>query len=83
MLQQYAVLTANLGFKVERLCGNMNVDLWNEKLWSDYLASNDVIVCTADVLLHALMRSFVKMADINLLIFDEVHHAKKGHSYAR
>ena len=29
------------------------------------------------------MRAFIRMADINLLIFDEAHHAKKEHPYAR
>lgn len=42
-----------------------------------------IIVCTADILLHCLHHSFVKMTQINLLIFDEAHHTKKNHPYAR
>ena len=43
----------------------------------------DVIVCTADVLLHCLHHSFLRTEHINFLIFDEAHHAKRNHPYAR
>jgi endoribonuclease Dicer len=42
-----------------------------------------VIVCTAEVLVQCMMHSFITMAQINLLIFDEAHHAKNNHPYAR
>ena len=42
-----------------------------------------VIVCTAEVLVQCMMHSFITMAQINLLIFDEAHHAKSNHPYAR
>ena len=42
-----------------------------------------VIVMTADVLHNCLTHGFIKMEDINLLCFDEAHHAKKNHVYAR
>lgn len=42
-----------------------------------------IVVCTADVLHHCLSHGFISMNQINLLIFDEVHHAKKGHAYVR
>ena len=38
---------------------------------------------TADVLHNCLTHAFIKMRDINLLCFDEAHHAKKNHVYAR
>jgi len=38
---------------------------------------------TADILYGCLVHAFIKMQDINLLCFDEAHHAKKKHSYAR
>lgn len=61
----------------------MNTDLWTRKIWEKHLAENKVIVCTADVLLSCLMHGFITMRQINLLIFDEAHHTKKNHSYAR
>lgn len=42
-----------------------------------------VIVCTAEILYQCLMHSFISIDQINLLIFDEAHHAKKNHAYAR
>lgn len=38
---------------------------------------------TADVLYNCLSHGFIKMTDVNLLCFDECHHAKKNHVYAR
>lgn len=38
---------------------------------------------TADVLYNCLTHGMVSMKDINLLCFDEAHHAKKSHVYAR
>jgi endoribonuclease Dicer len=34
-------------------------------------------------LFNLLTHAFVKLEDINLLCFDEAHHAKKNHVYAR
>lgn len=41
------------------------------------------IVCTAQILLDLLNCGFISMRQINLLVFDEAHHAKKNHPYAR
>lgn len=64
-------------------CGDMGCDLWSKQLWDKHLSENMVIVCTAEVLYQCLHHSFISMDKINLLIFDEAHHAKKNHSYAR
>jgi ERCC4-related helicase len=61
----------------------MNTDLWNEDIWKKHFAKNMIIVCTAEVLLQCLQKAFIRMEGINLLIFDEAHHAKKDHPYAR
>ncbi len=42
-----------------------------------------IIVCTAAILLDCLHHSFIRMNQVNLLIFDEAHHTKKNHPYAR
>lgn len=83
MFQQFAVLDCNLDQKIERFCGEMGVDLWSRNTWTKIFAENMVVVCTADILKECLMHSFISMGDINLLIFDEAHHAKKDHAYAR
>ncbi|KAF2143652.1 uncharacterized protein K452DRAFT_296653 [Aplosporella prunicola CBS 121167] len=83
VFQQFAVLETNLDHKAERFCGAMRIDLWSKEKWLKYFTENMVIVCTAEVLCQCLMHSFISIDQINLLIFDEAHHAKKNHSYAR
>lgn len=61
----------------------MGTSLWHKSTWEKHFAKNMVIVCTAEVLAQCLMHSFISMSQINLLIFDEAHHAKNNHPYAR
>lgn len=83
VFQQSAVLDANLDHKIAQLYGAMNVDTWSKAVWDQHFAENRVIVCTADILLHCLACSFITIPQINLLVFDEAHHTKKNHAYAR
>ena len=61
----------------------MGCDLWVKATWTKHISENEVIVCTAEILNQCLMHSFISIDDINLLIFDEAHHTKKNHAYAR
>lgn len=81
--QQCSVLKTNLDHAVARVCGADNADNWNRSKWMKLLSDNKVIVCTAEILHQCLAHSYVTMKQINLLIFDEAHHAKKNHAYAR
>ncbi|OJD20980.1 hypothetical protein ACJ73_07682 [Blastomyces percursus] len=81
--QQAAVLKANIDQNIDKFCGAMQTDLWSKDTWGKHFSRNMIIVCTAEVLQQCLLRSFIQMEQINLLIFDEAHHAKKGHPYAR
>jgi endoribonuclease Dicer len=83
VFQQHAVLKANLDQPMNMFCGDMGCDLWNKVSWDRHFSENMVIVCTAEVLRQCLHHSFISMDQINLLIFDEAHHAKKDHAYAR
>lgn len=82
MFQQHAVLTCNLDYPVDKFCGDM-VEHVGKEFWEKALADNMAIVCTADILNQCLHHSFVRMEQINLLVFDEAHHTKKNHPYAR
>ncbi|KAJ5713331.1 dicer-like protein 1 [Penicillium malachiteum] len=83
VFQQAAVLRNNLDQEVGHFFGAMGPDLWDAETWQKHFAKNMVIVCTADIVHQALLNAFVKMDQINLLIFDEAHHTKKEHPYAR
>lgn len=83
VLQQTAVLESNLAYLIGSFYGAMNVDIYSKDEWAKILVDHRVIVCTADILLACLGRSFISMRDISLLVFDEAHHAKKNNPYAR
>lgn len=69
--------------RIERICGAMRPELWSRDIWKKHYEENMVIVATADVLYHALMHGFLSIEQVNLIIFDEAHHAKKEHAYAK
>lgn len=56
---------------------------WSKAFWEKELEKNEVIVCTAEILNLCLRHAYVRIDQINLLIFDEAHHTKKNHPYAR
>lgn len=58
-------------------------DSWNPSFWEEQFKKHEVIVCTAEILNQCLQRAYIRMDQINLLIFDEAHHSKKDHPYAR
>ena len=61
----------------------MGCKLLSREFWDTHFRDNMVIVCTADILYQCLRHSFIAIERINILIFDEAHHAKKKHVYAR
>ncbi|MCJ1312001.1 Dicer-like protein 1 [Agyrium rufum] len=83
VFQQFAVLECNLSQKLDRFCGDMNPEQFPKETWTKHFTTNMGIVCTAEILYQCLMRSFISMEQINLLIFDEAHHTKKNHPYAK
>jgi endoribonuclease Dicer len=59
------------------------LDTWRQPEWTQLFSAHEVVVCTAEILYQCLNQSYIKIEDINLIIFDEAHHAKKEHPYAR
>ncbi|KAM0573918.1 hypothetical protein ACHAP9_001786 [Verticillium nonalfalfae] len=78
-LQQHAVLECNLEFPIDRVCGDMVRSDWIKESWMKRWDDNMVMVCTAAILQQCLARSFIRIDQINLLVFDEAHHAKGNH----
>lgn len=81
--QQARFLNLNLPQPVIPLFGESNDDLWRRAPWDKIFAEKNVVVCTAAVLDQCLMHSFLTIDQISLLVFDEAHHCKKNHPYAR
>ncbi|KAI0508772.1 hypothetical protein F5B22DRAFT_383299 [Xylaria bambusicola] len=81
--QQFRVLEENLDFQMESFTGESGGPIYTREFWSEMTNNKTVIVCTAEILHQCLCHSFIRMEQINLLIFDEAHHAKKNHPYAR
>ena len=81
--QQHAVLDCNLGYSVAAFSGDSVRSLWNKLFWEQQFAKHEVIVCTAEILNKCLQFAYIRIDQINLLIFDEAHHTKKNHPYAR
>lgn len=55
----------------------------SKEFWDKIFDENMAIVCTAEILYTCLHHSYIRMDRINLLVFDEAHHTKKNHPYAR
>lgn len=81
-MQQYQVIHATLPFSVTKFYGELQPLEQSQTHWDAQFDENMIIVCTAQMLLDCLSHGFINMRQINLLIFDEVHHAKKEHPYA-
>ncbi|TPX10526.1 uncharacterized protein E0L32_008576 [Thyridium curvatum] len=82
VFQQHAVLESNLDQPIAKFCGGLTTGLALTD-WKKIFAESMVVVCTADILQSCLTHGYLSMGQINLLIFDEAHHAKKNHVYSR
>ncbi|KAJ1901750.1 Dicer-like protein 1 [Kickxella alabastrina] len=80
--QQARVISENTNQKVHSFVGAMGIHDWDETAWSGKWASASVLVMTHQVLLNALRAGRARLSDIDLLIFDECHHARGHHPYA-
>lgn len=81
--QQQAVLDCNLAHSSAVYAGESVKYSWTSEFWTSEIAKHEVIVCTAEILKQMLQYGYIRIDQINLLIFDEAHHTKKSHPYAR
>ncbi|XP_074095916.1 endoribonuclease Dcr-2 [Cotesia typhae] len=77
--QQCAYVARNTDLKCGGYSGDMDVDSWEDDRWCEEFRNNQVLVMTAQICLNLLDHGMIKLSQINLLIFDECHHATKSH----
>ncbi|XP_069680713.1 endoribonuclease Dicer isoform X2 [Periplaneta americana] len=55
--------------------GDLNVDIWPRETWRNELGTHQIMVMTCQIFLNMLNHGYIQLSDVNLLIFDECHHA--------
>ncbi|KAJ7383935.1 Endoribonuclease Dicer [Desmophyllum pertusum] len=79
--QQAKVIGDHTDLKVKHYVGEMGVDFWDKSVWEKEFNEFNVLVMTAQIFLDLLHHAYIRLSQVNLLIFDECHHATKNHSY--
>uniref|UniRef100_A0A915IC16 Dicer-1 n=1 Tax=Romanomermis culicivorax TaxID=13658 RepID=A0A915IC16_ROMCU len=79
--QQAEQIRTNSDLIVGEHHGMKSVDIWNSDRWREELVQNQVIVMTAQIFYDLLNHGFFRMDQVNLIVFDECHHASKNHPY--
>lgn len=54
---------------------------WHKERFRIEFESHSVIVATAQLFVDAIKHSFISIAEINVLVLDECHHARANHPY--
>ncbi|XP_075975251.1 endoribonuclease Dcr-2 [Anticarsia gemmatalis] len=80
VIQQKKVIETLCAVKgVGAYSGEDGVDYWDKVKWDNELENHQVIVMTSQILCDMLTHQYIKIEDINLLIFDECHHGVEDH----
>ncbi|KAJ2162885.1 Dicer-like protein 1 [Coemansia sp. RSA 552] len=79
--QQARVIAENTGQVVREYSGSASADERGARRWDETWNSTDVLVMTHQILLNALRSGLIRITDIDLLVFDECHHARGNHPY--
>lgn len=68
------------GLKTSIYTGKQNTDNWNEEKWRSEINGTNVIVGTCQLILNIICHNFLAIKNINFIIFDECHNARKNDS---
>ncbi|KRZ14848.1 Endoribonuclease Dicer [Trichinella zimbabwensis] len=81
--QQAEHIRINTNLKVGEFHGALGVDCWSAEIWMSFFDKFHVLVMTAEILRNILAHGFIKFDILNLIVFDECHHATKQHPYRK
>lgn len=77
--QQAEVLRKQLPFDVTLYTGDMNVDNWKRDKWREEFEKYQIIVATCQIIVDVIRSGYLKVSDINVLVFDECHNGVGDH----
>ena len=81
--QQAQYIRAHTSLDVGEYVGEMGVDSWDLAKWQLELDKYNILVLTRQIFLDMLQHNFVQMSQVNLIVFDECHHAVKNDPYVQ
>ena len=82
--QQADYIRDNTSLNVKDFCAdNKGIDNWPKDKWYAYFNECNVLVMIHQIFLDLLNRAFIKPRQLNLIVFDECHHATKNHPYVQ
>lgn len=79
--QQAEAARGVFSYNVAVITGEDNVDNFDDAEWRKYLDENEILVMTAQCFCDGVSRRHIKLEQVNVLILDECHHARKGHVF--
>lgn len=68
------------GLKTSIYTGKQNTDGWSQSKWRSEIDNTNVIVGTCQLILNIICHHFLTIDNINFIIFDECHNARKNDS---
>lgn len=74
--QQAESIKRATSFRTTVYTGDMNVDNWRRDKWREEFEKFQVFVSTCQIILDTIRHGYLKISEINLLIFDECHHGR-------
>ena len=84
MKQQGKYIRDNTSLKVQDFCGDSKgIDNWPKEKWFELFNNNNVLAMSRQIFLDLLNRAIVKPRHLNLIVFDECHHATKNDPYVQ